>query len=149
MKYAVCALATLGCFIAIPSEADAQTKRQITGGGGLGNSSIGISPAKPKPQPQKIVKHITYMAASPKRAWTSTDGKTIVAALLAFDPDPKAKKPVAPVIVKDGKIRLLKNEKPFILPLTRLQKNDQAYVAKIAEAAKASVTKPQAAPAKE
>ncbi len=140
MKLRVLFLAVFGISIAGVATADdtkTTPRRGISGSGGLGGSGFGIYPAKQKERPQKIIKHITYMAASPKRSWTSTDGKTIVAALLAFDPDPK--KPKTPVIVKDGKIRLLKGNKPFVLPLTRLQKTDQDYVQKIATAAKTGV----------
>ncbi len=101
--------------------------RTIDGGGSAG---VGITPAQPK-APEKIIKNVTYMALSEKRAWKSAEGKTIVAMLLAFDTEGKSADELkaAPVtVIKKGQVRLLVEKKEFVLPLTRLSEPDQTFV---------------------
>ncbi len=101
--------------------------RTISGGGSAG---VGITPAQPT-EPEKITKSVTYMALSEKRAWKSSDGKTIVAMLLAFDTEGKSAEELkaTPVtVIKKGQVRLLKDNKEFVLPLDRLSEPDRNFV---------------------
>lgn len=101
--------------------------RTIDGGGSAG---VGITPAKPT-TPEKIIKTVTYMALSEKRAWKSADGKTIVGMLLAFDTEGKSSDELksAPVtVIRKGQVRLLVEKKDFVLPLARLSESDQTFV---------------------
>lgn len=101
--------------------------RTISGGGSAG---VGITPAQPE-APEKIIRNVTFMALSEKRAWKSDDGKTMVAMLLAFDTEGKSPEELkaAPVtVIKKGHVRLLKENKEFVLPLNRLSESDQNFV---------------------
>jgi hypothetical protein len=106
--------------------------RTIDGGGSAG---VGLTPAPPK-TPEKIIKNVTYMALSDKRAWKSADGKTIIAMLLAFDTEGKSAEELkaSPVtVIKKGQVRLLKDSKEFILPMKRLSEPDQNFVRDVLE----------------
>jgi len=77
-------------------------------------------------------RQVTYIALSEPRQWKSTDGKSLLGKLIAFEdivvesktaaPDPKAAPTMPPqiTVVRDGKARLLVNSKPFEVPLDRL-----------------------------
>lgn len=100
--------------------------------GGLVSPSVGEAKAR----------YTTHLVLAPLRQWTSTDGKTLEAKLLAFEdlvaetpkgaaqPSPPVA-PANPTVVRDGKIRLMSDKKPFELALTRLSEADREFVEKI------------------
>lgn len=112
--------------------------RGIEGGG---SASAGLD-AKPAPPPQKIIKEIVYVVLSQNRNFKSTDGKTLIGRVIAFDPAPDASGKVPtpvdpakagpdapkPIVVKDGKVRLLVDKKPYEVPLDRLVEEDRQFV---------------------
>lgn len=105
---------------------------------GNGSASLGLSPAAANPQP--VVKQISYVALSESRQWTSNDGKSLIGKLIAFEqmeevlakgqaPSTAAPKlPARPTVIREGKARLLVEQKPFELPLERLSEADQTFV---------------------
>lgn len=110
------------------------TQRPITGGG---SASIGVAP---QPPGKTLVKTITYITLSESRQWTSSDGKSLLAKLIAFEDivtestdKPDANQSAAmptntPTLIKDGKVRLLVNRKPFELALDKLSQPDRDFV---------------------
>lgn len=120
----------------LPSGVSGTGARSINGGNSV---SPGIAPARTNDQ--KITQYVSRLSLSEMRSWTSVDGKVIDAKLIAFEdlrvesvdgssikqPEP----PKYPTVVKDGSVRLYVNQKPVILPLTRLSNEDQKFVEKI------------------
>lgn len=107
--------------------------------GDASSSSAGIS-ATPKP-PQTTYREVTYISLSPLRQWKSTDGKSLLGKLIAFEdfvvtttgaaPDPKAaapQMPAKPTVVRDGKARLLIESKAFEVPLERLGEEERKFI---------------------
>lgn len=113
------------------------TQRPITGGG---SASVGVAPKAPAKQ---VVKTITYITLSEARQWTSSDGKALLAKLIAFEgiviestdttsaAQPAAMPTTPPTVVKDGRVRLLLNGKAVELALDRLSTPDREYIEKI------------------
>ncbi|CAN5912320.1 hypothetical protein BH11VER1_BH11VER1_18450 [soil metagenome] len=109
-------------------------QRPISGGG---SASVGVVPQAPV---KTIVKTITYITLSEARQWTSSDGKTLLAKIIAFEDivtesadkseaQQTATMPTTtPTLIKDGKIRLLVNRKPFELALDKLSQPDRDFV---------------------
>ena len=108
---------------------------------GNGTNGIGIN-SQPKTQ-EKTVRTITYVALGDARQWKSNDGKSLLGKLIAFEdvtvevkiaanqqPQPAAppQMPDKPTVVKDGKARLLIDNKPFEVPLERLSDDDQKFI---------------------
>lgn len=122
------------------------TQRPITGGG---SASVGVTPKAPG---KTVVKTITYITLSEARQWTSSDGKALLAKLIAFEdivtestdttsaPQPAVMPTTPPTLIKDGKIRLLVNSKPFELALDRLSPPDRELIEKIQAALQKKVT---------
>jgi hypothetical protein len=112
-------------------------------GGSLGSSVAGVRKVKP------VTKTLHYIAVSKLRAFESTEGKKILARLIAFEPgNPEGKVPQAPLtVIQEGKIRLLVEGKQKVstLPLTRLKSSDQEFVKGLAEASAAAKTGTKAA----
>ncbi len=110
------------------------TQRPITGGG---SASIGVAPQAPG---KTVVKTTTYITLSEARQWTSSDGKTLLAKLIAFEDivTESTDKPDAhqtavmptttPTLIKDGKVRLLVNRQPFELALDKLSQPDRDFI---------------------
>ncbi|MEY4485026.1 MAG: hypothetical protein RL693_2478 [Verrucomicrobiota bacterium] len=125
------------------------TQRPISGGG---SASVGVAP---KPPEKPVIKTITYITLSEARQWTSNDGKPLLAKLIAFEDvvtgstgnSDATQTPVIPVtgptLIKDGKVRLLVNRKPFELALDRLSPSDRDFI----ESTRVAIQK-KAAPAK-
>ena len=121
----------------VPSTPRKFATRGLDGGG---SASAGID-AKPTPTPPKI-KEIVYIVLSQNRNFKSTDGKTLIGRVIAFDPAPDASGKVPtpvdpakagpdapkPIVVKDGKVRLLVDKKPYEVPLDRLVEEDRQFV---------------------
>ncbi len=124
-----------------------------TSSNGLSSASAAASVAKPEP----TFRTITYLTLSGQRQWTSTDGKPLLAKLIAFEdivvetkgaaqPAPAAAPtlPNKPTVVSNGKVRLFFNNKPYELALDRLSQADRDFIATVERAV---VAKPVAAPA--
>lgn len=86
-----------------------------------------------------MVKHVTHVLLCQPRVWTNQQGKPVQAPLIAFEdltaespkgsPPPKMPAPpVRPTLVKNGKIRLLVNQKPAEVAVASLSAGDQEYV---------------------
>ncbi|RYD34707.1 MAG: hypothetical protein EOP86_10335 [Verrucomicrobiaceae bacterium] len=98
------------------------------------------------PAPVPAVKQTTYLTLGRMRQWTNAQGNPRIGQLIAWEQtvvtvpvtSPDAKKtsadatppPVSgkPTIVRDGKIRLLIDRKPYEVPLDRLAPADQDYI---------------------
>jgi hypothetical protein len=119
--------------------------RTISGGGSTGSASVGLAPTKP----QTTVRTTTYIALGEARQWKSTDGKSLLGKLIAFEdmvvetkvengakpaPAPAPAMPDKPTVVRKGKARLLVDNKPFEVPLERLSEDDRKLVEGIQEA---------------
>jgi len=134
--------------VAIGSAPKGMVTRPI-GGGSIGG--VGITTSDPPANPNE--RHTTHLVLSEARQWTSTDGRTLQAKLLAFEDIvvevPKGTQPAAPVlpanvtVIRSGKIRLVTEKKPFELALDRLSQADRDFVERIsAEHAKKPLTPP-------
>ncbi len=106
---------------------------------GSGSSSAGVSMVKPEP----VVRTTTYIVLSGARQWTSSEGKPLLARLIAFeDVTTETTKSAAaagngattppitgkPTVVRDGKVRLYADKKSYEVPLEKLSAADQAFV---------------------
>ena len=94
------------------------------------------------------VRYTTHIVLYQNRWWTSAEGKLLEAKLIAFEDQvaeapkggapPKFSAPPAhPTVMRDGKIRLLVNQKPVELALDKLSAQDREFVEQI----KAAVAK--------
>mgnify|MGYP001814379837 CR=1 FL=1 len=110
------------------------SKRGISGGGSFDPAGITVTPSAP---PKTITKKITYMALTKKRQWISSDGKSIIGTLLAFDAGDE-KLFIPPTVIKDDRVRLLKDSKEFVLPIDRLSAKNQDEILAIEDKVKAS-----------
>jgi hypothetical protein len=107
---------------------------------GAGSSSTGLQ-AAPKPPAQIVT--VTYLTLSPARQFTSSEGKPLLAKLIAWEDftvsgsggAPQLAAP--PTVVKDGKARLLVGRQPFAIALERLAPQDREFVEKVRVAAAA------------
>jgi len=126
----------------VPATPKKFTTRAVGHGG---SASVGIEPA---PEAPRKVREVTYVVLSPQRTFLSSDGKSLLGKLLAFDQtvvEREEQKPVAgepakqespapsataakPTVVRDGKVRLLVNAKVFELPLARLSEEDRKFI---------------------
>jgi hypothetical protein len=129
----------------VPATPKKFATRSVSGGGGTGTASVGV--LAPKPQPPVRTK--TYIALGDARQWKSTDGKSLLGKLIAFEDFVEETKidgaskaaPVAPpampdrpTVVRDGKARLLIDNKPFEVALDRLCDEDRKLVEGIRDA---------------
>ena len=106
------------------------------------NAQAGVSVAPSKPA---TVRTVTYITLSAPRQWLSSDGRSLLGKLLAFEdfviettagqpapPMPELKAP--PTVVKDGKARLMVGDTPFEIALEKLSAGDREFIEKIREA---------------
>ena len=133
--------------VAVPTTPKSFTMRKV---GDTGASAGIASPTKPA---ETIYRMVTYVALSPPRQWKSADGRSLLGKLIAFEDTvvetknaaPAAnEKPVMPAtitVVRDGKARLLVDQKPFEVPLERLGEDERAFVKNIDAAVKAQTAK--------
>ena len=79
-----------------------------------------------KTTPRKI----KFTAVSAYRNWRDTEGKVIIARLLAFESGDRSNDDKPLTLIRDGKVRLLVANGTRIseLPMTRLSAADQAFV---------------------
>lgn len=103
-------------------------------GGGL-NGGISVEPSGGS----GMVRHVTHVILSQPRVWTNQQGRPLQAPLIAYEdlvvesakgsPLPKMPSPPAkPTLIREGKIRLLVNQKPVEVVLATLSPGDQEYV---------------------
>ena len=106
------------------------------------NGGVEISPV---PKEESKVKYVTHIILYADRMWTSTEGKPLQAKLIAFEDliaeAPKGttapvmpQPPASPTVTRDGKVRLLVNQKPVELALDRLSRQDQEFIQQIQDA---------------
>lgn len=142
--------------IATPTTPTKFGTRSISGGTNSGSATINTT----TPPAETTVRLVSHFTVDGPRQWKSTDGRSLLGSLIAYEdsvtemkvanraaataaaqnaPAPKA--PDKFTIVRDGKIRLLVNQKPVEVPLDRLAEDDRAHATKVADA----VAKQQAA----
>ena len=124
--------------------------------GGSGTASATVNPTAPAETKVRLVSHFTLDGP---RQWKSTDGRSLLGSIIAFEdsvvemtaanrtaamaaaqkvPPPEAPKKFT--IIRDGKVRLLVNQKPVEVPLSLLSDDDRAYANQVNDA----MTKQQA-----
>ena len=114
---------------------------------GSGSTTAGAATARP----EAVVRTTTYIVLSGARQWTSSDGKPLLAKLIAFEdvttestagaasslnPQP----PIAgkPTVIQNGLIRLMSGQKPYEVPLTKLSQADQEFIGTVKRAVEAT-----------
>jgi len=122
-------------------------KRPIIGGG---SSNIGVVPKAPE---KPLVKTTTYITFGEARQWTSSEGKPLLAKLIAFEeivtdstsasPQTPVLPTTSPTLVKDGKVRLLVNKKPFEIVLDKLSQPDRDFIENLSSAIQKKATAPK------
>ncbi len=138
---------------AIPATPKKFTKRGLSSTTANGGS-VGISTVTP-PAPAKV-RYVMHTTLCEPRQWQSNDGKSLLGQLIAFEdqfteieqgaPAPSFTPPANPTVVKDGKARLLVNQKPFELPLDRLSQKDRDFVEQIRVSAMGKTAQPGTPP---
>jgi hypothetical protein len=133
-------MAGLAAAQVVPANPENFTKRSI---GGATSGGVEVQPRNgDKPQ---AVRYVTYIILSVDRFWTSTEGKLIQGKLIAFEdmvtevpkgaaPPPNPTPPEEPTVVRDGRIRLLMNNKPVVVSLTRFSAGDLEFVEQVRKA---------------
>lgn len=131
---------TAGAQIVIPATPKGFTKRgtsSTTTNGG----SISLGPGSPSSSSPAKVRYVMHVALSESRQWQSSDGRSLLGSLIAFEdvvaetekgaPAPPFTRPAIVTVVKDNKARLLVDKKPYELPLDRLSQADRDFVEKV------------------
>ena len=114
------------------SLAQTTPRRPITGTGSFGPGGVTVTPSPPK----TITKKVTYLALTGKRQWLSASGRSILARLVAFDQGDESKF-VPPTVVRDDKVRLLKDGKVFLYEIDKLAPDHQDEILEIQDKLKA------------
>ena len=110
-------------------------------GGSAGTAAVNAVP----PKQETIVRTTTYLSLSQSRQWTSAEGKPLMAKLIAFEDitieTVKGQTPATtqqlpkltgkPTVVKDGKVRLMANQRPYEVALDKLSQPDREFVEKV------------------
>ena len=107
-----------------------------------GSSTAGVS-VTPPPKQEPMVRTTTYIVLAPLRQWTNSDGKPLMAKLIAFEeitvqttkaealgntkPEPP-KLNGKPTVVRDGKVRLMADNKPYEVAVDKLSPADQEFI---------------------
>jgi hypothetical protein len=141
MRLLVCLLlfAKLASAQVVPTTPTKFGRRDL--GGGTTGAAVNAVP----PKQETIVRTTTYLSLSETRQWTSTEGKPLVAKLIAFeditietvkgqtpaDTQQLPKLTGKPTVVKDGKVRLMANQHPYEVALDKLSQSDRDFVEKI------------------
>lgn len=118
--------------------------RTINGSGG--NGGVSVNAVAPPPATTKA-KLVSYFSLSDVRQWKSTDGRSLMGSIIAFEDAvveidaanpaaareaamkaPAATLPAKPTLIRDGKVRLLVNQKPVEVPLERLSDENRKFV---------------------
>ena len=128
----VCSMKTSRCLtpallLAIPAAALAQVvpttpTKFSTKPVGAATATTGAAISPPSTAP--AVKQITYLTLSPLRQWTSTDGKTLMGKLIAWE------ETVTPGL-KNNQVRLLVDHKAYPVPLERLDPDARKFIGEL------------------
>lgn len=115
----------------MPGQVGLDSRTRVRDGGGSAGIGVGRAPAS-------APSTVTHLKLSPIREWRSEDGRTIHAELMSWpvqDPEAATRKveELSFDVVRDGRIRLRRNDKIFALPLSRLSEEDRAFVAGLAK----------------
>lgn len=132
--------------IATPTTPKNFGKRGINGGTSTGNASVNATPAASEAT-ARITSHYSF---GELRQWKSADGRSLLGKMIAFEDAvievkrqtaaeaqaaataaPAPKPPEKFTLLREGKIRLLVNNKPFELPLEKLSAEDQAFAKQV------------------
>jgi hypothetical protein len=139
------AMATPLCAqVILPTTGKKFDTRTINGSGGNSGVSINNTTKPAPPTKTRLTSH--FMLGEP-RQWKSTDGKSLLGTIITFEDAviefdaatpaaareavakaPTPKLPDKPTLIREGKIRLLVNQKPVEVPLERLSEEDRKYV---------------------
>lgn len=135
----------LVCASAAQVVVPASPKRMVTRSTGGSTTTGEVSISSSDGSAEQKVRYTTHVVLADARQWTSADGRTLQAKLIAFEdlvvetpkgaPQPAAAAPPATItVIRDGKIRLVSTQKPFELALDRLSQDDREFVARISAA---------------
>jgi hypothetical protein len=132
--------------IATPTTPGDFVKRGISGGSSTGNASINVTPP-PAEATARITSHYSF---GEMRQWRSADGRSLLGKMIAFEDavievkrktaaeaqsaamaTAAPKPPEKFTLLRNGKIRLLVNNKPFEVPLDKLSVEDQAFAKQV------------------
>lgn len=135
--------APLSAQVVLPTTGKKFDTRTINGSGGTSGVSINTT-TKPAPPPKTRL--TSYFRLGDPRQWKSTDGKSLLGTLITFEESviefdatnpaaareavqkaPAPQMPAKPTLIREGKIRLLVNQKPVEVPLERLSDEDRKY----------------------
>lgn len=130
---------TLICAQVVPATPQGFQTRKI--GEAASGASTGATVAPKKP----MARYTTRLILSESRTWTNADGKTISGQLIAFEDmvvvaekgasqPPAPEPPEHPTVVRDGKVRILSNQKPYEIPLSKLSAADQKFARTVQKA---------------
>jgi nitrogen fixation NifU-like protein len=130
----------------------------------LGSSSQagGVDAGAAAQRPAPEVRQVSYFSLGEARQWTSSDGRSLVGKLIAWEEhvqvltatpgqaapaaQPAPELPAKPTVIKDGQVRLLVGQKAFELALDRLSETDREHVEEVRQAIeKAAAAKAAAA----
>ena len=90
--------------------------------------------------PARSVRQVTYLTLSPLRQWNSTDGKSLMGKLIAWEETVTTTQGIAapapqtapitskPTILKENKVRLLVETKAYEVPLDRLAADERKFI---------------------
>ena len=111
-----------------------------------------INTGRSDPDEKPKVRYTMHISASDSREWKGADGRSLVGKLIAFEdltietekgaPPATFRPPANPTIVKDGKARLLVDNKPYEIALDRLSQIDRNFI----EGIRAVAAKPSRLP---
>ncbi len=108
-------------------------------GGGRTSGGVEINPGGGSGKPK--ARYTTYLVLVDTRQWTSNDGTPLMGKLIAFEdlvveapkgdePPESPVPPRHPTVVRQSKVRLLVDNKPFEVPLERLGASDRELIEK-------------------
>jgi hypothetical protein len=136
--------APLSAQVVLPATGKKFETRTINGSGGTSGVSVNTTT---KPTPPTKTRLTSYFRLGDPRQWKSTDGKSLLGAIITFEDSviefdaanpaaareaaqkaPAPKMPAKPTLIREGKIRLLVNQNPVEVPLERLSDEDHKYV---------------------
>ncbi|MBK8036602.1 MAG: hypothetical protein IPK22_05630 [Verrucomicrobiaceae bacterium] len=132
--------------IATPTTPTKFGQRGISGGTNSGNAAVNVAPAASEAT-ARITSHYSF---GELRQWKSADGRSLLGKMIAFEDAvievkrqpaaeaqsaamaaPAPKPPEKFTLLREGKIRLLVNNKPFEVPLDKLSAEDQAFAKQV------------------
>jgi hypothetical protein len=132
--------APLSAQVVLPATGKKFDTRTINGSGVSVNTTT-------QPAPPTKTKLTSFFRLGDPRQWKSTDGKSLLGAIIIFEDAvlefeaatpaaareaagkaPPPKMPDKPTLIREGKIRLLVNQKPVEVPIERLSDEDRKYV---------------------